>query len=1237
MMQQIEALLEHVQELFNANDYDRAKELLLQERHRSDLPSSSKAYLNHLLGRICYYREELGEARRFFVESLACDANDSYSILYLARIADALGDTRTALRLYAEVYDTTPPWVHIAGHVRRLLRQAPWEDDELAEFFSKKKEVEPARSHKAPLVSIVVLCYNKAEYTLRCLEAVFRNTDYPRYEVIVLDNASTDITPALLEAYDSRIKFIHSPTNLGFVGGNNFAARSAEGDFLVFLNNDTEVQPGWLTEVYNCFLRNPRAGVVGSMLIYPNGMLQEAGGVIFNDASGWNYGRGHLPNSSRFQFVREVDYCSGAALTIKADLFRRLGGFDERFAPAYYEDTDLCFAVRKLGYKVLYCPSSKVIHHEGITSGTDLSSGFKKFQVINAPKFKEKWKKELALQYPCDERLRYQFCSRHRGKRILIIDDLPPLPDRAAGSLRMYHTVKQMLALGYQVTYVHLTGLALGDAAATHLAELRSAGVELVWLEYGRWWDIRETPSVQPLVERLIAGLELPLRKLDLVYICFWHIARYFMDLIRKADPSVPIVVDSMDVHFLRELRRAELLKDPMAKEAALRIKKQELAVYAQADGVTTVTEADRAILQKELPGKPIFIMTDVHDPRPVQNPFERRKDFLFIGNFNHNPNEDAVVFFVQKVFPLIKKQLPEAHFWIVGNNPTEKVKKLASSDVTVTGWVPETRPFLEQCRVAVVPLRYGAGNKGKVGEALAHGLPIVTTSIGAEGMNIVDGEHAFVADDPAEFAQRAIELHTNGDLWKKFSSAGQELVASQYASALMRRRIEYLTSFTTRHAFSSSRAVRFSSPPRVSIIILAHNQYTYTRQCLRSIGQFTHMPHEIIVVDNASTDGTPKKVEEEFPEVRLLQNKENLGFPAGVNQGINAAMGEHIVLLNNDTIVTEGWLERLLDVAEADPAIGIVGTVSNYISGVQRDPEAVYQTIDEMHAYASKMRKERKGEQIIFPRVAFVCTLIMRKVIEAIGGLDERFTPGNYEDDDFCLRATLAGFTTVIAKDVFIHHFGSRSFLAGGKEQYHARLQANRVVFLEKWGVDPDTLWSKCEKVNLRKRSLNVPLHRDAFIQYWQRAQLLLEEQEMALGMETLDKALAVFHTSERENTPVEYTDLLNLAGHVALALGLLEKAKQYFEEELSLTPQSAQACVGLGEVFFQAGMNHPAKTMFEHAVVNAHTNLSAKEGLAKVNRQLGLAEDHNSLLIPEVASTADDTMLVVAENNHL
>jgi GT2 family glycosyltransferase len=517
----------------------------------------------------------------------------------------------------------------------------------------------------------------------------------------------------------------------------------------------------------------------------------------------------------------------------------------------------------------------------------------------------------------------------------------------------------------------------------------------------------------------------------------------------------------------------------------------------------------------------------------------------------------------------------------------------------------------------------------------MAHGLPMVSTAIGTEGMNIVHGEHAFVADTPEEFARYAVELYTNERLWKEFSGAGQKLVAAQYSSTLMRRRIEHLMSFETRRAFLSSRALQCPLPPKVSIIVLAHNQYTYTRQCLESIGRYTHTPHETIVVDNASTDGTATKIEREFPEVRIVKNKENLGFPAGVNQGINAAIGEHIVLLNNDTIVTEGWLERLLAVAEADPKVGIVGTVSNYASGVQQDPQAVYQTIEQMHAYARAVREERKGEQLVFPRVAFLCTLILRKVIDAIGGLDERFTPGNYEDDDFCLRSALAGFTTVIARDVFIHHFGSRSFLAEGKEKYHARLQTNRRVFLEKWGVDPDTLWLNSVAINVRKRSLRVPLHRDAFVQYWERAQMLIEEQDMALALETLEKALTLFHASDHTTSAVEYPDLLNLTGHVALALGFLEKAKKYFEEELNVTPHSARACMGLGEVFFHAGMLLPAKTMLEHAVVNEPTNHSARDALARVNNELGVAEHHNALLEPDGVCGTGEAMLGVVENN--
>lgn len=1213
-MYQIEELLEEVQALFDVGDFRQARDVLARASKDEALSSVSRAYVLHLLGRTCYYQGAAPDARRYFLEALKLNPHDAYSMLYLARIAEGEGDSVAALRLHAAAYEAAVPLCYLAGDMQRLARTLVCSDSVVQSLDARVHHVGMKSSR--PLFSILVLCYNKAEYTLRCLEALFRNTDLPPFEVIVVDNASVDVTPAMLEAYSSRITFVRGEANRGFVGGNNFAAQYARGDYIVFLNNDTEVQQGWLTEMHRCFERHPRVGAVGAMLIYPNGVLQEAGGVIFNDASGWNYGRGCAPQLSRFQFTREVDYCSGAALAVRADVFRRLGGFDERFAPAYYEDTDLCFAVRRLGYKVLYCPNAKVIHHEGVTAGTDLSSGFKKYQMINAPKFREKWKDELALQYPCDEKLCYLFSNRNRGKRILIIDDLPPLPDRAAGSLRMYHTVKQMLALGYQVTYVHLATRGLNEAAKRHMADLRAAGVELIWFEYETWWDIRSTPAARVVHERLIASLELPLRKLDLVYICFWHIAGYFIDELRKADPSVPIVVDSMDVHFLREERRVALLNESREKETVRQIKAQELAVYAKADAVTTVTEADRDVLRRDLPEKAIFIMTDVHDPQTARTSFEERRDFLFVGNFNHNPNEDAVVWFVSEIFPLIKKKLPEAQFWIVGNNPTPAVKAIASRDVIVTGWVPETRPYLERCRVAVAPLRFGAGNKGKVGEALAHGIPLVTTTIGAEGMNIAHAVHAFVADDPKEFALLAVELYTNHQLWERFSSEGKKLIVQQYSSALMRKRIEYLMSFPSQRAFRSYRALRYATPPRASIVVLTHNQYTYTRQCLESIRLHTRISHETIVVDNASTDGTSKRIEQDFPEVRVIANERNLGFPAGVNQGINAALGDVVVLLNNDTVVTEGWLERLVEVAEADGAIGIVGTMSNYASGVQRDPEATYRSIPEMHRYAQNVRKQKRGSLLNFPRVAFVCALITRKLLDTIGGLDERFSPGNYEDDDYCLRAAIASFKTVVAQDVFIHHFGSKSFLAEGQDTYHARLHTNRMAFVEKWGVDPDTLWTSIGQVDIRKRSLNVPLHHDTFVQYFSRAQLLIEEQDWIPALKALEECLRVFHQSPREPSSIEFTDVLDLAGHVSLALGLIEKARRYFEQELHITPTSSRACAGLGEVFLQAQLAQEAKTMFEYAVLNDWNNEYARQGLAKANTLLGLLEVHNSLV---------------------
>ena len=147
--------------------------------------------------------------------------------------------------------------------------------------------------------------------------------------------------------------------------------RGARGDYVLFLNNDTLVTAGWLDALVRCIEEAPHAGLVGAKLIYPDGRLQEAGGIVFADGSGWNYGRFDDPADPRYNFRREADYCSGAAILLRRDLFLQLGRFDARYAPAYYEDTDLAFAVRAAGKKVFYEPRAMVIHFEGITSGTD--------------------------------------------------------------------------------------------------------------------------------------------------------------------------------------------------------------------------------------------------------------------------------------------------------------------------------------------------------------------------------------------------------------------------------------------------------------------------------------------------------------------------------------------------------------------------------------------------------------------------------------------------------------------------------------------------------------------------------------------------------------------------------------------------------------------------------------------------------------------------------------------------
>jgi len=240
-------------------------------------------------------------------------------------------------------------------------------------------------------------------------------------------------------------------------------------------------------------------------------------------------------------------------------------------------------------------------------------------------------------------------------------------------------------------------------------------------------------------------------------------------------------------------------------------------------------------------------------------------------------------------------------------------------------------------------------------------------------------------------------------------------------------------------------------APHLVSIIILCWNQLEFTRQCVESLLADNSHPYELILVDNGSTDETPAYLAG-IPGAEVIRNEENLGFRRGCNQGIQAATGDHILLLNNDTIVVPGFLAELVAAAESDPAIGLVGPVSNCVSGPQQVP-ASYGTTAELHRFASGLAAQHRGALVEAERLVGFCLLVKREVLEKIGGLDERFGLGLFEDDDLCLRARQAGYRAVYAPGVFVHHYGSRTITALGLAD-GSLLDENKRKFEEKWGV---------------------------------------------------------------------------------------------------------------------------------------------------------------------------------------
>jgi glycosyltransferase involved in cell wall biosynthesis len=434
----------------------------------------------------------------------------------------------------------------------------------------------------------------------------------------------------------------------------------------------------------------------------------------------------------------------------------------------------MAFQIRQAGYRVYYQPLAQVTHFEGVTSGTDLSTSVKSYQLINQQKVREKWS-EVLKHHGESGADPYATKERQVAKRILFLDACVLTPDQDAGSVMVFNHLKTFQSLGYKVTFAP-DNL---QRAEGYTANMQRLGIECLY------WP--QTKSIK-------SHLEEHGEDYDLVFMTRADVAAKHGDDVRAHCSRARIIFNTIDLHFVREQRWAELERNTELAEKALKRKDLELSIAAKSDCTLVVSSYEKEILLRENSRLNVSVVPLTVEMPGRQTDFHERDDLMYIGGFQHTPNVDAVLYFVQSIYPLIKLTLPDIKFYILGSKPPDEILDLATdSSIVVTGYLEDVAPYFNRCRLSVAPLRYGAGLKGKVITSLSHGLPMVASTIACEGTGLEDEINILIADDPAEFAEKVIRLYTDATLWNRLSTAGFEKVNRDYSAAATKSYFEHL------------------------------------------------------------------------------------------------------------------------------------------------------------------------------------------------------------------------------------------------------------------------------------------------------------------------------------------------------------------------------------------------------------------------------------------------------------
>ena len=619
-------------------------------------------------------------------------------------------------------------------------------------------------THHAPAVSVIVPVHDQLALTYHCLASLVLAADRTPFEVILVDDASNDGTREI-ESIVANLRVIRNEENAGFLHSCNRAAAEARGTHLVFLNNDTEVTSGWIEALLEVFERFTDVGASGARLIYPDGRLQDAGGLVWESGTPWNVGHGENAWAPEFSYAREVDYLTGAALMVDRDAWERVGGFSEAYAPAYYEDTDLAFKLRDAGYRTVYCPHATVVHFEGQSNGTSPEHGIKRYQTLNARRFVNTWRHAFAGN---GEEGVEPALQRDRGRdfRMLMIDHAFPCEGQDAGSHAAVREIRLMIELGCKITFVPHNF----EHRGRHVETLQKLGVECIHA---------------PFHTSVPVFLEQRGREFDAVYITRYDIAERVLPAIRR-HTTAKVLFNNADLHFLRELRGA-LARGERDMSGPESTRRRELAVMDEVDAVLSYNETERTIIASHLlRNEHVFPCPWVLEHKGSGRPFAEREGLAFLGGFGHPPNREAVEYFVSAVMPLLATRRPGLRLHVWGSrlpeSLAETLRAVAGDAVIVEGFAESLDQVFDTCRVFVAPLLSGAGIKGKVLDSIAYGVPTVLSPIAVEATGLVDGVSTLVADTPERWVEQILRAHDDESTWSALSREAERLIDARYS-----------------------------------------------------------------------------------------------------------------------------------------------------------------------------------------------------------------------------------------------------------------------------------------------------------------------------------------------------------------------------------------------------------------------------------------------------------------------